>query len=82
MSDIERDLTAFIVENFLFGNQDDAPDPEASFMETGLIDSTGILEIVAFLESEWQIAVDDEDLIPENLDSVRNIKQFVERKRG
>lgn len=82
MPDIERDVTAFIVENFLFGNADDAPAAEASFMETGLIDSTGILELVAFLESKYEVSVGDDELTPENLDSVRNIAQFVQRKRG
>jgi acyl carrier protein len=80
--DIERAVTAFIVENFLFGNAADAPKPDASFMETGLIDSTGILELVTFIEGKYEISVGDDQLVPENLDSVANIAAFVARTRG
>lgn len=51
-------------------------------METGLIDSTGILQVVVFLEDKYGITVGDDDLVPSNLDSVENIVKFVERKRG
>jgi acyl carrier protein len=80
--DVERAVTAFIVENFLFGNAADAPKPDASFMETGLIDSTGILELVTFIEGKYEISVGDDQLVPENLDSVANIAAFVARTRG
>ncbi len=80
--DVERAVTAFIVENFLFGNAADAPKPQASFMETGLIDSTGILELVAFIEGKYEISVGDDQLVPENLDSVSSIAAFVARTRG
>lgn len=80
--DVENAVTAFIVENFLFGNAADAPAPGSSFMETGLIDSTGILELVAFLESKYGIQVADDQLVPENLDSVASIAAFVVRTKG
>lgn len=51
-------------------------------METGLIDSTGILQVVVFLEDKYGITVGDEDLVPANLDSVENIAKFVTRKKG
>jgi len=82
MADIQREVTAFIVENFLFGNAADAPAPETSFMETGLIDSTGILEMVAHIEEKYGFKVADDELVPENLDSVANIAAFVQKKRG
>jgi acyl carrier protein len=82
MQDIQRDVTTFIVDNFLFGNVADAPAPGSSFMETGLIDSTGILELVGFVEDRYGIKVGDDELVPENLDSVQNIAAFVSRKRG
>jgi acyl carrier protein len=82
MAEIERDVTTFIVDNFLFGNRADAPAPDVSFLETGLIDSTGILELVAFLESKYEITIADEELTPDNLDSVAAIVKFVERLRG
>ncbi len=82
MQEIEREITAFIVENFLFGNEDDAPKASDSFMDTGLIDSTGILELVGFIEDQYGVTVGDDELVPENLDSVANIAAFVGRKRG
>jgi acyl carrier protein len=82
MADIQREVTAFIVDNFLFGNAADAPAPETSFMETGLIDSTGILELVAHIEEKYAFKVGDDELVPENLDSVANIAAFVQKKRG
>lgn len=75
-------MTSFIVENFLFGNAADAPARDASFMETGLIDSTGILELVAHLESTYGMSVGDDQLVPENLDSVANIAAFVVRSKS
>ena len=69
----------FVVQNFLFGDgkllQDDT-----SFLGEGIIDSTGILELVMFLEQNYNIKIEDEELIPENLDSLRNIARFLERK--
>ena len=77
---VERAVTTFIVDNFLFGNAADAPARDASFMETGLIDSTGVLELVAFVESTYAIKVGDDELVPENLDSVARISAFVAKK--
>ncbi|MBK9035802.1 MAG: acyl carrier protein [Myxococcales bacterium] len=77
---VARAVTTFIVDNFLFGNAADAPAPGASFMETGLIDSTGVLELVAFVESTYDIKVGDDELVPEHLDSVDNLAAFVVRK--
>ena len=79
MSMIKDKIKAFIVEEFLFG-KDDGLDDDASFLENGVIDSTGILVLVSFLEEEFSITVEDEELIPENLDSVNNVVAYVERK--
>jgi len=79
-SAVERAVTSFIVDNFLFGNAAEAPAVTASFMETGLIDSTGVLELVAFVEEKYAIKVGDDELLPENLDSVKNLAAFVVRK--
>lgn len=78
----QQAITAFIVENFLFGNAKEAPAPAASFLETGLVDSTGVLEIVSFLEGKYGISVGDDELTPQNLDSVANLASFVVRKKG
>ena len=72
-------IKAFIVENFLFG-KDDGLEDDTSFLEEGIIDSTGVLELVSFLEEEYGIAVEDEELVPENLDSIDNVTKYLERK--
>jgi len=79
MSELKQKIRAFIVENFLFGNDDGLKD-DSSFLDEGIIDSTGILELVSFLEEEFNIAVEDEELIPENLDSIVNVTAYLEKK--
>ena len=54
---------------------------DASFLETGILDSIGFLELVSFLEQTFRVRIEDEELIPENMDSIRNILWFLERKR-
>ncbi len=72
-------IKIFIIENFLFGSEDGLKD-ETSFLEEGIIDSTGILELVTYLEEEYSITIEDEELVPENLDSINNVTAFLERK--
>ena len=79
MSDKKEKVRAFIVENFLFGS-DDGLEDGTSFLDEGIIDSTGVLELVDFLEATFSISVDDEELIPENLDSIENLVNYLERK--
>ena len=69
----------FVVENFLFGDGEELKQ-ETSFMEEGIIDSTGILELVFFLEETFSISVEDDELVPENMDSLRSIAGFIDRK--
>ena len=69
----------FIHENFILDEGDHLKD-EDSLLEKGIIDSTGVLELVAFIEEKYGIMVEDQELIPENLDSVRNIAEFIMRK--
>ena len=69
----------FIIENFLFGEESKLED-DMSFLENGIIDSTGILELIAFLEETYNIKVEDDELIPENLDSLNNVVTFIETK--
>lgn len=71
----------FIVENFLFGD-DTQLDKNMSFIENDIIDSTGVLELVAFLEDEMGVEVEDEDIVPANLDSINKICAYVERKQN
>jgi acyl carrier protein len=78
---IAREIKDFVVTNFLFGQQGDALPEDQSFLESGVIDSTGVLELVAFIEQQYGITVADRELLPENLDSVQNVTRFVARKR-
>jgi len=66
----------FIVEYFLFGDDENLND-HTSFIEDGVVDSTGILELVAFLEETFRIYVEDEELTPENLDCISNVERYV-----
>ena len=77
---LQNEIRTFIVDNFLFGQDNNQLRDDESFLESGIIDSTGVLELVAFLEQKYQIAIDDQDLMPANLDSVDLLVRFVERK--
>lgn len=72
----KQKIKAFIIDNFLFGEAGDLSD-DTSFLEEGIIDSTGVLELIEFLEEEFDIMIDDEDMIPENLDSLNNLEKFI-----
>jgi acyl carrier protein len=72
-------IKAFIIENFLFGKDEGLAD-DTSFLDEGIIDSTGILELVSFIEEEFNIKLADEELVPENLDSINNVVAYLERK--
>ncbi|RJP92376.1 MAG: acyl carrier protein [Desulfobacteraceae bacterium] len=80
-SDNLTQVKQFIVENFLFGDGSDLQN-HTSFLENGIIDSTGILELIAFLEATFGIKIEDTELVPENLDSLDNIAAFLKRKNG
>jgi len=77
---IANEIREFVVTNFMFGQEGTGLNDEQSFLESGIIDSTGVLELVAFLESRFGISVGDRELLPENLDSIRNVTAFVSHK--
>lgn len=72
----------FITDTFLFGEEDERFTDTASFLETGIIDSTGLLELIAFVEDEFSFRIEEHEMTPSNLDSVANISAFVLRKTG
>ena len=74
-------IREFIVENFLFGKDEGLKD-DSSFLDEGIIDSTGIIELVNYIEKEFSIIVDDDELTPENLDSINNVISYLQRKTG
>ena len=77
---IKDKIRSYILENFLFTDDQSALNDEDSFMTQGIIDSTGILEVIFFLEEEFNVKVENEEMVPENLDSVNNLVAFVEKK--
>jgi acyl carrier protein len=77
---VRTEIRAFVIENFLFGDESYALSDEMSLIDNDLIDSTGILELVSFLEERFAIALADADIVPANLDSLSCISSFVERK--
>jgi acyl carrier protein len=74
-------IRAFVVENFLFGD-DSGLTGSTSFRDEGIVDSTGVLELVAFIESEFGIKVEGDEYVPDNLDSIDKVAAFVARKKG
>jgi len=78
--EIRPQIVDFIVTNFLFDEGEKTLNETESLLESGVIDSTGVLELVAFIEETYQIRIEDEEIMPENLDSVENIVTFVSYK--
>ena len=82
MSEVLRDrIQKFILENYLFTSDTGALGLDDSLLGRGIVDSTGILEIIMFIEEQLGVKVEDEEMVPENLDSVNRIATFVESKR-
>jgi acyl carrier protein len=77
---IKQQIVEFITTNFLFDESNNVLGEVDSLLETGVIDSTGVLELVAFIEETYGIKIDDEEIVPENLDSIANITLFVTQK--
>jgi len=77
----ENKLRGYILENFLFTDDESELDSNDSFLEKGIIDSTGIMEVIFFIKEEFGVEVEDDEMIPDNLDSVSKIIQFLERKQ-
>ena len=80
MEQIKQTVKNYILENVLYGAGEDELNYEDSFLEKGIIDSTGVLEIVSFIEEEYDFTVEDEEMVPENLDSVNNLAKFIKGK--
>ncbi len=80
-SELQTQVRTFILENYLFTDDESALGPDESLLDRGIVDSTGMLEIIMFIEDELGVQVADEEMIPENLDSVNRIAAFVSRKK-
>jgi acyl carrier protein len=70
----------FVVHNFLFGDADKLND-NTPFLENGVVDSTGLLEVIEFLETTFDITIEDHELLPVNLNSIENIVRFIKEKK-
>ncbi|HEV8318362.1 MAG TPA: acyl carrier protein [Vicinamibacterales bacterium] len=83
MEFLARELRRFITDNFLFGDSSGrfAFSDDDSLQERGIVDSTGILELVCHLQEKYAIRIEDEEIVPENLDSVARVVRFVEHKQ-
>jgi len=77
---LKNEIRKFVIDTFLFGSDEGMAD-ETSFLANGIIDSTGVLELVAHLETTYRVKVKDHELIPENLDSINAIAEFLEKNR-
>ena len=80
MQTIEQEIRQFIIDNFLFGELDAELSNDDSLLDRGIIDSTGVLELVMFLEDKYGMKIQDDELVPQNLDSVNVLVHFVNRK--
>jgi acyl carrier protein len=77
MADIKNQVKEYILDNLLMGGTADEINDHVSFLDMEIIDSTGIIELVSFLEDAFRISVDDEEIVPENMDSLINIEKYV-----
>ena len=82
MSDIKGQVRAFIADNFMMGSKAAKFADGDSFLDHHIIDSTGFLELITFLEEKFGIQVEDDEMIPENLDSLDSIQAYVAKKLG
>ena len=77
---VDARIRAYILDNFLFTNDETRLDDSASFLEEGIVDSTGVLELVMFVEEGFGVTVEDEDIVPGNFDSVTQLARYVRYK--
>ncbi len=83
MSDTIKDrLRAFIIENFLFGDTDYALEDDASLIDNDVMDSTGVLELIAFIDEAFGIKMPDADIVPANLDSLLKVTAYVTARKA
>lgn len=76
---VQYEIRSYIVENILFG-EDERLDDSVSFQESGILDSTGFLELITFVEERFDIDIADDELVPEHFDTLGKMSAFVEQK--
>lgn len=80
LEQIIKIIRNYLFENYLFGYNENEFNNNSSFLKLGVIDSTGILELILFIESQFGIEIKDEEILPENLDSINCISNLVYKK--
>ena len=76
----KNQVRQYIAENFMFSEDGGALSDDASFLEEGIVDSTGVLELVMFVEQDFDVAVSDDEIVPENFDSINRLATYISRK--
>ncbi|MFH1129697.1 MAG: acyl carrier protein [Pseudomonadota bacterium] len=79
---IEQQLQEYIIENFMYSGEVDKLSLDLHLFDNGIVDSTGVLELVAFLEESFELQVDDSEMVPENFATISQLAAFVRRKQG
>lgn len=79
---LKQDIRKYIVENFYYGQEDTSLTDDVSFLENGIIDSTGVLELVSFTQETYGITVNDEEILPDNFDSIEKLAAFITMKQA
>ncbi|MBN1955562.1 MAG: acyl carrier protein [Anaerolineae bacterium] len=82
MPAVKDQIRQFLAENFLFTDDASQLDDSVSLLEEGIVDSTGVLELVGFIEETYGLRVDDEEIVPDNFDSIQRLASFVRRKQA
>ena len=80
--EIREQIRRYISENLLFSDDDFPYDDDSSFLKNGVVDSTGVMELVSYVEKEFGIVVQPHEVVPDNFDSVSNLAGFIQRKKG
>jgi acyl carrier protein len=78
----EQTLRSYILENYLFSDDPSELNNGDSFLDQGILDSTGIMELIFFIEEHYGLSVEDEEMVPENLDSIDNLVRFIAGKKN
>jgi acyl carrier protein len=78
--DVKDNIRKYVAENFLFSSNGFTLDDDESFLEAGIVDSLGVVELVSFVEENYKISVPDDDIVPDNFDSVDNLAAYIARR--
>jgi len=81
-TEIREQLRRYIAENLLFSDKDYPFEDDASFLKNGVVDSTGVMELVAYVEKKFSVTVDPKEVVPDNFDSIKSLTGYIQRKTG